>query len=141
LGSGRRSLSSSAVHTAAARSDLRARSDDVRFEANSLSGYGVDGLLFRYVQPLNQSLMMRIVVGVLVAAALAGCAAAINASLQRDSARAIFPTPHPDSVKISEYHAPFIGGTSTWVATTPKGVYDCSIQSGEHVPICAKRGQ
>jgi hypothetical protein len=84
---------------------------------------------------------MRVVVGVLVTVAITGCASAIasaaNETLRRDSARAILPTPHPDSVKISDYHGGF--GGQSWVATTPKGVYDCSIQSGEHLPICAKR--
>ena len=78
---------------------------------------------------------MRVVAGVLVAATLAGCASALN--LQRESARAILPTPYPDSVKISDFHGGF--GGSTWVATTPKGVYDCSRESGERVPLCAKR--
>jgi hypothetical protein len=58
-------------------------------------------------------------------------------NLQRSSARAIIPTPSPDSVKVSDVHH---GVTSArWIATTPGGVYDCSIEAREHVPICAKR--
>lgn len=58
-------------------------------------------------------------------------------NLHRASARAIVPTPNPDSVTISEVrHRATI---SRWVATTRDGVYDCSIEADEKVPICSKR--
>jgi len=67
---------------------------------------------------------------------LFGCTTA-GLNLQRASARAITPTPYPDSVVISEVHR---GVTSAkWVATTRDGVYDCSIDASEKVPLCAKR--
>ena len=81
---------------------------------------------------------MRVVLGVLVVTMLAGCATAFGENLERESARAILPTPYPDSVKITEYRSGL--GGATWVATTPKGVYDCSRQAGERAPLCAKRG-
>lgn len=61
----------------------------------------------------------------------------VGMNLQRASARAITPTPNPDSVVISDVHHGVI--SSRWVATTREGVYDCSIESSERVPICAKR--
>jgi hypothetical protein len=67
---------------------------------------------------------------------LAGCATA-NMNLQRASARAIMPTPHPDSVRVSELHRGVLA--ARWIATTPSGVYDCSLEEPEKVPICAKR--
>ena len=74
--------------------------------------------------------------GVLVAGAFAGCMS-VGMNLQRASARAIVPTPNPDSVTIADVHH---GVTAArWIATTPGGVYDCSIETGERVPICAKR--
>lgn len=79
---------------------------------------------------------MRIaLVGVLLTSAVAGCATGAN--LERDSARAIQPTPYPDSVKISDVRHGLYG--SKWVATTPKAVYDCSLEAGERTPLCAKR--
>jgi hypothetical protein len=80
--------------------------------------------------------MRAIVPGVLMAIALAGCAAA-NINLQRASARAIMPTPYPDSVRVSDVHRGMLA--ARWIATTPSGVYDCSIEEPEKVPICAKR--
>lgn len=76
------------------------------------------------------------VLGGLVAGTLVGCMSA-GMNLQRASARAIIPTPNPDSVVVSDIHH---GLTSArWVATTRSGVYDCSIETSERVPICAKR--
>jgi hypothetical protein len=67
---------------------------------------------------------------------LAGCATA-SLNLQRASARAITPTPYPDSVTVSDIHS---GLTSArWTATTRDGVYDCSIEGNEKTPICVKR--
>jgi hypothetical protein len=83
---------------------------------------------------------MRVVgLSVLFTIAIAGCATmATGRNLQRESARAITPTPYPDSVKISDVQG---GITSAkWVATTPSGVFDCSLQAGESHPLCAKRG-
>jgi hypothetical protein len=76
---------------------------------------------------------------ILFTIAVAGCATvATGRNLQRESARAITPTPYPDSVKISDVQG---GMTSAqWVATTPGGVYDCSLRAGESRPLCAKRG-
>ena len=80
--------------------------------------------------------MRATILGVLGATTLAGCMSA-GMNLQRASARAITPTPHPDSVAISSVHR---GVTAArWIATTPGGVYDCSIETNERVPICAKR--
>ena len=80
--------------------------------------------------------MRAIVPGVLMAIVLSGCATA-NMNLQRASARAIVPTPHPDSVRVSDLHSGVLA--ARWIATTPSGVYDCSIEEPEKVPICAKR--
>lgn len=77
--------------------------------------------------------------GVLLACTLAACGHNLH-YLQRASARAIIPTPHPDSVKISDIHGS-IGLPRRWVATTHGGVYDCSIEAGEQQPICSKRKQ
>ena len=78
---------------------------------------------------------MRLVVfGLLITTT--GCTNAIM-DLQRTSARAIAPTPYPDSVKISDVRRNLM--MSRWVATTPSGVYDCSIATDERVAICARR--
>jgi hypothetical protein len=80
---------------------------------------------------------MRIVVfGLLLSATTMGCTVGLN--LQRASARAIIPTPYPDSVVVTEVHAGI--SMTRWVATTSTGVYDCSREGDERVPICAKRG-
>lgn len=83
--------------------------------------------------------MRAAVLSILFAGAFTGCATAIQGrNLQRDSAGAIIPTPYPDSVRISDVQS---GMTSAkWVATTPSGVYDCSIVANERRPLCAKRG-
>jgi hypothetical protein len=59
--------------------------------------------------------------------------------LQRASARAMTPTPYPDSVAISDIHRDRLGNVRRWVATTRDGVYECSIEPREHAPLCAKR--
>jgi hypothetical protein len=74
--------------------------------------------------------------GVLGAVALVGCMST-GMNLQRVSARAILPTPNPDSVQISDLHRGVT--TARWIATTRDGLYDCSIETAERVPICAKR--
>lgn len=70
--------------------------------------------------------------------AFVGCVSiTYGKNLQRESARAITPTPNPDSVQISDLQG---GVTSAkWVATTPSGVYDCSIRTAERRPLCARR--
>ena len=80
--------------------------------------------------------MRAVVVGLFVAGTVAGCVGA-GMNLRRASARAIQPTPNPDSVTISEVRHGVV--TSRWVATTRDGVYDCSIEPDERVQICAKR--
>jgi hypothetical protein len=80
--------------------------------------------------------MRAAVVGLLFLGTSAGCMAA-GMNLHRASARAIVPTPYPDSVTISEVHHGVL--ISRWVATTHDGVYDCSIEANEKVAICAKR--
>jgi hypothetical protein len=80
--------------------------------------------------------MRTFVVGILVAGAL-GCVSGMGLNLERESARAIVPTPYPDSVRISEVQHGF--NDSRWVATTPRGVYDCSMRDGEAQPLCVKR--
>jgi hypothetical protein len=80
---------------------------------------------------------MRIVVSMLLAAALSGCVSGMGLNLERESARSILPTPFPDSVTVSDVRHGF--NESRWVATTRDGVYDCSLRDGEHQPICAKR--
>jgi hypothetical protein len=80
--------------------------------------------------------MRAVVVGVMGVGMLIGCTSA-GVNLQRASARVIVPTPYPDSVVISDVHR---GVTSAqWTATTREGVYDCSLEGSERVPICAKR--
>jgi len=74
-----------------------------------------------------------------LAATLAGCAGALEHELIRSSARAIQPTPNPDSLTISEVHKNWLGNPSRWVVTTRNGVYDCTKEQGEEKPICAKR--
>ena len=80
--------------------------------------------------------MRAVVLGGLITTTLVGCLSA-GMNLQRASARAIVPTPNPDSVTVSDLHR---GVTSArWTATTRTGVYDCSLETSERVPICAKR--
>ena len=74
----------------------------------------------------------------LCAVALAACAG-MNLNLPRVSARAITPTPYPDSVTISEIRRDRLGNLRSWVATTRTGVYDCSLEPDERAPLCAKR--
>ena len=77
------------------------------------------------------------VLGTIAAATTVGCMSA-GMNLQRASARAIIPTPNPDSVMISDVHHGLTA--ARWIARTPGGgVYDCSIENSERVPICAKR--
>lgn len=80
-----------------------------------------------------------VTVGLAVAttSALVACGAT-GSNLQRLSASVITPTPYPDSVKITELHQG-VAGFNTWVATTSYGVYDCSQETGEPYPICARR--
>ena len=79
---------------------------------------------------------MRASAFVLVTLIAAGCTtAAMN--LERASARAIQPTPNPDSVRVSEIHKGIL--MSRWVATTADGVYDCSLAADEKTAICARR--
>jgi hypothetical protein len=75
----------------------------------------------------------------LIATSLAACASLSAYNLPRESARAILPTPYPDSVTITEVHHDRLGNVRSWVATTRTGVYDCTIDLAEHHPICAKR--
>jgi hypothetical protein len=81
--------------------------------------------------------MRTVVLGILIAGALVSCVSGIGLDLERESARAIAPTPLPDSVRISDVHHGF--NEARWIATTPGGVYDCSMKDGEHQPLCAKR--
>ena len=81
--------------------------------------------------------MRSTVVSIVVAVALTGCMAAMGINLERESARAITPTPLPDSVKISDVRRGF--DMARWVATTAHGVYDCSMANEEHRALCAKR--
>lgn len=80
------------------------------------------------------------ILGVLLATALTACAGAIAHNLQRESAHAIIPTPYPDSVKVSEIRHTRLGTKTTWVATTPGALYDCSLEGNEHRALCVKRG-
>jgi hypothetical protein len=80
--------------------------------------------------------MRRVFLAFVVVSALVGCAATTTA-YKRDSAHAIQPTPDPDSVQISDLRHGL--GWSKWVATTRRGVYDCSLESGERYPLCVKR--
>lgn len=84
--------------------------------------------------------MRFLILAPLCAMSLVGCAGAINHELQRASARAIAPTPYPDSVTISQMQRDRLGNVRKWVATTRSGVFDCSIESDERVALCAKRG-
>lgn len=70
----------------------------------------------------------------------AGCATLHDThELQRRSARAITPTPNPDSVTITNVRRDRMGNINRWVATTRRGVFDCSIEVDEHSAICAQR--
>lgn len=80
--------------------------------------------------------MRTLIAAALCAAPLVACAA-LTPRLQRESARAITPTPHPDSVAISNAH--YRVGRTSWVATTRDGVYDCSVEGDEKAAICARR--
>jgi len=82
--------------------------------------------------------MRTLVLSALCAVALVACAGA-NLDLQRASARAMTPTPYPDSVTISDVHHDRLGNLRSWVATTRTGVYDCSLEPTERAPLCAKR--
>lgn len=73
---------------------------------------------------------------VLVSVLALGCTAA-GMNLQRASARAIQPTPNPDSVHVSDIHKGV--RMARWVATTSDGVYDCSLAPDERIAICARR--
>jgi len=42
-----------------------------------------------------------------------------------------------DAFRISDLHHSVT--TARWIATTPGGVYDCTIEAPEHVPLCVKR--
>jgi hypothetical protein len=83
--------------------------------------------------------MRGFVQGILLTALLTGCAGTIQHNLKRESARAMTPTPYPDSVVISNIRKDRLGNAREWVATTRTGVYDCSIEPQEHHPLCAKR--
>jgi hypothetical protein len=80
--------------------------------------------------------MRAAVVGLLFAGTSAGCMG-VGMNLHRASARAIMPTPNPDSVTITDVHHGVL--SSRWVAKTRDGVYDCSIETNEKVAICSKR--
>ena len=80
--------------------------------------------------------MRTVIVCILLVGAL-GCMSGMGLNLERESARAIVPTPYPDSVRISEVQHGF--NDSRWVATTRGGVYDCSMRDGEPQPLCVKR--
>ncbi len=83
--------------------------------------------------------MRRLLAGLLLASTLSGCAGMLQHELERSSARAIQPTPNPDSLTISDLHKDWLGNASRWVVTTKSGVYDCTQEQGEEKPICAKR--
>ena len=80
--------------------------------------------------------MRAAMLSVLTAGTLVGCMSA-GLNLPRSTARAIIPTPNPDSVRISDLHRSVT--TARWIATTPGGAYDCTIEAPEHVPLCVKR--
>jgi hypothetical protein len=42
-----------------------------------------------------------------------------------------------DAFRISDLHHSVT--TARWIATTPGGVYDCTIEAPERVPLCVKR--
>jgi hypothetical protein len=81
--------------------------------------------------------MKRLWVSLLVVV-VAGACASSTGNLQRESARAVTPSPLPDSVKVSGVKR---GATSVkWVATTPGGVvYDCSADDMLRRTLCVKR--
>ena len=83
--------------------------------------------------------MRRIIGALFLVPALGACAGMVQHELVRSSARAIVPTPNPDSVTISEVHKDLLGNPNRWVATTRSGVYDCTQEQGEKQPICARR--
>lgn len=83
--------------------------------------------------------MRSFVQGILFTTLLSGCAGTIQHNLKRESARAMIPTPYPDSVVISNIKRDRLGNPRQWIATTPTGVYDCSIEAHEEHPLCAKR--
>ncbi|HEY0779065.1 MAG TPA: hypothetical protein VGD56_13935 [Gemmatirosa sp.] len=59
--------------------------------------------------------------------------------LRHESARAITPTPYQDSVTVSEVRHHVLSNSTTWVATTPGGVYDCTYSYADRVALCPKR--
>ena len=73
------------------------------------------------------------------AASLVGCAISSGVDLRRLSARAMTPTPFPDSVAISDVHRDRLGNVRKWVATTRDGVYECTLEPEEGTPICPRR--
>jgi len=73
-----------------------------------------------------------------LAAPLVACSAT-GFNLQRASARAMTPTPFPDSVAISDVHRDRLGNVRKWVATTRDGVFECTLEDQERTPLCAKR--
>jgi len=83
--------------------------------------------------------MRRLIALSVVVSTLAGCAGALEHELVRSSARAIQPTPNPDSLIISDVHKDWLGNATRWVVTTKSGVYDCTKEQDEEKPICAKR--
>ena len=82
--------------------------------------------------------MRRLLGGLLLASTLTGCVG-LQHELVRSSARAIVPTPNPDSITISDVQKDWLGNATRWVVTTRSGVYDCTKEQGEEKPICAKR--
>ena len=83
--------------------------------------------------------MRGFVQGMLVTAVLTGCAGTIQHNLKRESARAMTPTPNPDSVVIANIRKDRLGNVRSWVATTRSGVFDCSIEPQESHALCANR--
>ena len=79
------------------------------------------------------------VLGVLLAVALVACAGTVRHELQRQSARAITPTPYPDSVTISDIRRDRLGNVREWVATARGGAYDCSLEDRERQALCVRR--
>ena len=72
------------------------------------------------------------------AASLVACAGT-GVDLRRMSARAMTPTPFPDSVTISDVHRDRLGNVRKWVATTRDGVFECTLEAEERTPLCARR--
>ncbi|HET9012118.1 MAG TPA: hypothetical protein VFN38_09915 [Gemmatimonadaceae bacterium] len=72
------------------------------------------------------------------ATSLVACSAT-GFDLQRASARAMTPTPYPDSVTISDVRRDRLGNVRKWVATSRDGVFDCSLEDQERTPLCARR--